>query len=105
MRVAVLDSEVPASLPPSLAPSVPGGWRPTLGSPAPPLALRNHSLGEQSTPGWSAWRTTVPNLERLIRTALSYFVANDLYTASCRFLKHAKGSFGLVILSSLEPDR
>ncbi|GLI64923.1 hypothetical protein VaNZ11_008318 [Volvox africanus] len=65
-------------------------------------AARKHL---ESTPGWTAWRATVPSLDRLIRAALSYFVANDLYTASCRFLKHAKGSFGLAILCSLEPDR
>ncbi|GIL76244.1 hypothetical protein Vretifemale_5725 [Volvox reticuliferus] len=65
-------------------------------------AARKHL---ESTPGWTAWRTTIPSLDGLIRTALSYFVANDLYTASCRFLKHAKGSFGLAILCSLEPDR
>ncbi|KXZ56995.1 hypothetical protein GPECTOR_1g9 [Gonium pectorale] len=65
-------------------------------------AARRHL---EATPGWAAWRATVPSPERLISTALSYFVANDLYTASCRFIKHAKGSFGLAILSSLEPDR
>ncbi|KAG2426569.1 hypothetical protein HXX76_012887 [Chlamydomonas incerta] len=59
----------------------------------------------EATPGWASWRATVPSLESLLCTALSYFAANDLYAASCRFLKNAKGSFGLAILCSLEPDR
>ena len=33
------------------------------------------------------------------------FIHADLYAASCRFLRGAKGSFGLAVACTLETDR
>lgn len=70
------------------------------------LESTSPSTPSSSSTGWSTgWQASVKDLRLLIGTALDYFIHCDLYHASCRFIRAAKGSFGLAVACSLEPDR
>ena len=44
-------------------------------------------------------------MQALITATLDNFLHADLYASTCRFLKGSKGSFGLAVTCSLDPDR
>lgn len=44
-------------------------------------------------------------VDEWLKLALHYFLTHDLFVAVTSFLSAAKGSFGLVVASTLEADR
>lgn len=53
----------------------------------------------------TAGKWTAEKRRDFIKTAVKSFFENDLYTATQLFMEKAKGSFGLVTVSTLEPEK